>query len=182
MKKNGVGITGGGMIRYLGNKEEMQEFFHLIDRYTKEYDSNTDYNLILDRLYKRYLKLEELEETKRLLNRIQNIFFKIPCDAEYIRFLNTNMESSSVNFKAKNLKEFFEEYFYIILKTIDSAIFDHEYYKKKGEFSYRRVRITKQDIVQHTIDEMRPNEIYDNLEGEPYWIRESVVDWDASKK
>lgn len=178
MKEFKIGASGGGYFGDIGTKVEMKIFFNAIAKYSRIYDQYTDYDLILDRLYKRYLKLEELSTATTLLNRIKDIFAKIMVPKEYLDFAIKNEASTSFNLKANNLMIFFDKYFEAILDYIAKALYNHEYYKKIGEYSYQRVMICHTDVVPATVASMRPDELYDKLEGDPYWMREPVIDWD----
>jgi hypothetical protein len=153
-------------------------FFDAIEKYSRIHDPYADYDVILDRLYKRYLRLEELSIATTLLNRIRDVLMKIVVSQEYIDFAMKNEDSTSFDIKANNLAGYFGEYFRKIEDAIKCALYNHEERKKEGRFSYKRVTICHTDIVPATIADMRPDELYDNLEGEPYWMREPVMDWD----
>lgn len=178
MIKESIAISGGGIMLEIGSEVEMQMFFNAIAKYSKIHDPNTDYNVILDRLYKRYLKLEEVSLANALLKRIQIIFTKIVVPQEYIDFAIKNAQATSFHVKSNNLSEYFRRYFATAQSAIQNALYNHESKKKAGKFSYRKVLISHSDIVSSTIAKMRPDELYDSLEGEPYWMRKPVMDWD----
>jgi hypothetical protein len=60
--KNKYGYVGGGTIYSLGSLSDMILFFDCIKFYVPLKYPNENFDVILDRLYKRYLKLEELDE------------------------------------------------------------------------------------------------------------------------
>lgn len=124
-----VAIYGGATSLSVGNRHEMQFFFECIQYYTSKFDATTDYSLILDRLYKRYLRLEELAPALGSIKK----FIKDQRDHDKNPF----------NLKATNLESFFDKHLSVAEKAIINAKKMYEIYQKKGEDFYQRVMITK---------------------------------------
>ena len=76
-----IGIAGGGTVWSLGTAQEIQLFFDCIDVYVVKSFPNEDWELITDRLYKRYLRQQELDIAVEKMNLIQKVFATLPNSA-----------------------------------------------------------------------------------------------------
>jgi hypothetical protein len=124
-----IGVCGGGDMWALGEGEEYKQLFKKLINYH-----------LLDRLYKRYIRIGDLKQTKEIL---------------------LGVASSLRN---KNELELFAK----LLKSVAFAIENTEYVlKKRGKYS--PVHITLTDVPYCFLN--IPLEDYDNLEGDPLWLR-----------
>ena len=73
-----VGFCGGYSILELGPVADMQVFFYAVEIAASRLSVGEDAHLLTDRLYRRYLRLEELDQAADLLQKIQKIMQKIP--------------------------------------------------------------------------------------------------------
>ena len=76
-----IGIAGGGTVWSLGTAQEIQLFFDCIDAYVVKSFPNEDWRLITDRLYKRYLRPQELDIAVEKMNMIEKVFATLPNSA-----------------------------------------------------------------------------------------------------
>ena len=96
-------------------------------------------NELIDRLYRRYVRREEAEDTLSLL-------------------------------KAKSLDDKNMRLHKILVEKFEKEIEHAEYFFKRfGE--YIPIRIIISDMPYPLIEEEIPLEDYDNLEGDPFWMR-----------
>lgn len=157
----------------------MQFFFECIQYYTLNFDSTTDYSLVMDRLYKRYLRLEELDPVLSLIKKIRSVFAKIEVPTDFIEGQKDH-ENNMFNLKVLNLEDFFDKHLRVVESAITNAKEMYEIYKKRGQDFYQKVMITGAHPVYSTIDEDRPEEMYDKLtqDQQPYWLlAEPVKDY-----
>ncbi|BEH99974.1 hypothetical protein AAGU66_13385 [Edwardsiella ictaluri] len=125
-----VGFIGGSSMVELGTPDEMADFFEFFFKSIKD-DKN---HAILDRLYKKYVRLEELQE----INRITQGF----------------KDSLSTDIKDK-----YSKYIAGIETCIESAKLFHESW---GIYQPLRVGIT--DVPFYIDDKRRPLAQYDALD------------------
>ena len=76
-----IGIAGGGTVWNLGTAQEIQLFFDCIETYVVKSFPNENWELITDRLYKRYLRPQELDVAVEKMKMIQKVFATIPNNA-----------------------------------------------------------------------------------------------------
>lgn len=119
----------------LGSATEMIDFFE----YIKKYEDNE----LLDRLYKKYVRFEELDET-----------------ALMVRKLKEGLSS--------DVEEKFSKYLSGIETCIESA---KMFYNSWG--IYQPVKAGVTDVPEYIQDKNRPQEQYDVLSPDdpPFWLR-----------
>jgi len=76
-----VGFCGGSEVRDLGSASDMEVFFKGVDLACSRLALDDDSGLLIDRLYRRYLRLEELAPTAALIGSVRDILTTIPADA-----------------------------------------------------------------------------------------------------
>ena len=121
-----IAVRSFNTINWLGSPNELFELFKLIND-----------GLLIDRLYRRYVRRTETEQTLKLLDDKAN-----------------SIESNLLN----ELRE-----------KVVIGVQNSEYFKKYGE--YVPVRLVIGDMPYLLIEEEIPLEDYDNLEGDPLWMR-----------
>jgi len=161
-----VGFCGGYSILELGPVADMQVFFYSIGIAASRLPAGEDSRLLTDRLYRRYLRLDELGQATRLLQKIQKIMQHIPTkgvdwgDFKWDKS-HTNLEKSK-----ENLAELLEIYFDSVYEIIDDAQNFEKTFKK-----YTPVMTAVTDLPRVITDTKRPLAEYDALEGDPIWLR-----------
>jgi len=161
-----VGFCGGYSILEIGPVADMQVFFYGIQIAALRLPAGEDGRLLTDRLYKRYLRLDELDQAAQLLQKIQNIMLQIPTkkvdwgDFKWDKS-HTNLEKSK-----KNLAELLERYFNSAYEIISDAQHFEKHFK-----NYRPVMTAVTDLGRVITDTNRPLAEYDALEGDPIWLR-----------
>ena len=96
-----IGFSGGGLITELGSIEDVQMFFDLINYYVVKKYPNKNWPIIMDRLYKRYIKSDELDMSVELMECVKNEFKNIKSTPKhnkenfdyskniFVRYINT---------------------------------------------------------------------------------------------
>lgn len=159
------GFHGGGSMYELGSVSDMVLFFECINFYAAKKHPETDWSLLTDRLYRRYLRLEELEEAVKLMNKVKEIFSTLPNSAidwpEDFDLTKTRLDKN-----LPTLLDIFSAYFRNFFRSVESAQLNYEAFQ-----SYKPVRSGTTDTPYYIDDKNRPLEEYDQLEGKPFWLR-----------
>ena len=161
-----IGFYSDCLINKIGRKEDISAFFQLVNDLVVKKDFKTDWSLITDRFYKRYLKWEELDPASILMRRIQEIFADIPTNKVDWNSLSID-ENTQLKLQEKSLAVVFDKIFIGFEECKDIAILE---YKKSGKY-IQPLRIVVADIPELMKDKLRPLADYDNLVGEPFWLR-----------
>ncbi|MGD7458487.1 hypothetical protein [Ralstonia pseudosolanacearum] len=73
-----VGFDGGHSIYELGLDSDLVLFFDCLRAYGEQAHPEQGWSLLTDRLYRRYLRLEELDKALTLMEKAQQIFAQHP--------------------------------------------------------------------------------------------------------
>jgi hypothetical protein len=158
-----VGVMGGNSLCELGTVDDVQFFFDCIGKFVVE-RNEAKWTVITDRLYRRYLKPEELPIAGNLLLEIEEKFKTInPKDAGLAKCLTAE---SRLDPSAPTLADLFTKFFQQIMKCKRSSELFFETWKKHQE-----VRIVISDMPRFINDKARKLEEFDKLTGEPFWKR-----------
>ena len=134
-----IGIAGGGTVWSLGTAQEIQLFFDCIEAYVVKSFPNENWKLITDRLYKRYLRPQELDVAIEKMNTIQKIFATFPNNAvEWTDYAVLDKEYH-LNQYAKTLDKIFKKYFEAFYDCVEAAKLSYESYTQNPAFEYERV-------------------------------------------
>src|SRR5437868_11039132 len=76
-----VGFHGGSSICELGEAGDVILFFRFIEKYAVQRHSDLDWSILTDRLYRRYLRAEDLDFACRLMKIVKDSFQLIPSSA-----------------------------------------------------------------------------------------------------
>jgi hypothetical protein len=161
-----VGFCGGYSILELGPVADMQVFFYGIGIAASRLPIGEDSRLLTDRLYRRYLRLDELGQATHLLQEIQKIMQQIPTKSVDWGDFKWDKSQTNLEKSKKNLAELLERYF-------DSAyeiIVDAQHFEKTFK-KYTPVMTAVTDLPRVITDTKRPLAEYDALEGDPIWLR-----------
>lgn len=173
MKRN-IGIFGGGSIRILGPVSDVVLFFGCIKSFAVPEFPENNLALITDRLYRRYLKIEELDSAKKLMEEIHMIFSKTPSGAiEWGDAMLGKQEKTILNPDLDTLSDVFSKYFNSFFYCVGAARSSYESFKDYPDYKYEPVRIGISNVPNFMLDERRPLSDYDSLgdEEKPFWLR-----------
>jgi hypothetical protein len=164
--RHNIGINGGSSICEIGPQPDVVVFFKCLDIYVVQTHLDTDYSLLTDRLYRRYLRLEELDKATTLMGQARQKFAKILSTSVDWESMGITLTKSSLNLTKKTLADVFSKYF----ECFDSCVSDARlFYNDWGK--YLPVRVMVSDVPEFITDKLRPLEEYDALEGEPFWLQ-----------
>jgi len=161
-----VGFCGGYSILELGPVADMQAFFYGIQIACLRLPAGEDSRLLTDRLYKRYLRLDELDQAIHLLQKIQNIMRQIPTKRVDWGDFKWDKSHTNLDKSKKNLSDLLERHFNSAYEIISDA----QHFEKKFK-KYTPVMTAVTDLPRVITDTKRPLAEYDALEGDPIWLR-----------
>jgi hypothetical protein len=135
--------------------------------------SEQDWSLLSDRLYKRYLRLNELDAALILMEEVRKIFAALPSNAiDWQDYEATKATTNNrLDTSKGTLADVFEKFFEKFMRCCESAKISYEMFKSYVGYEYEPVRFIVTDIPWSTAENMRPLEEYDALDGEPFWTR-----------
>ena len=166
-----IGFTGGARIVELGTDSDMQLFFDCILYYVPPKYPNQNWSLITDYLYRRYLKLEELDAAVALMKLVEKEFKQLDREAfDWSKILSGQVKSDLDRAKS-TLFEIFGKYFEAFYKCIESAIVNYECFKSNSNYEYEPVMVTISTIPYCVSYSQIPLSVFDNLQPDekPIW-------------
>ena len=178
-----IGISGASSVNSIGSVPDTKTFFEcisiyymkrggLFDKIAGYFDvagSNKD-EALLERLYRRYVRFEDLEATHAMIKKIKQAF---------IRIKTVNVDWSKTSFEAMDTKldlsketlaDVFDKYFESFDKRINEINY---FFDRYGEY-HDPLRFAISDIPYHVIDtDLTPLSKYDELKEDelPLWAR-----------
>lgn len=160
-----IGYLGINSIMNLGTRSDVVLFFDVIKAYPVFDNPEIDFSLVTDRLYKRYVRFEDLDKTHELMKFIGESFKALPpscvewSPVQTIENGRTNLDNSK-----STLYEVFQDYFECFDELVASAKY---FYEDDG--SYRPIKIARTTTPYYVYFKRIPLEYYDNLNEKPYW-------------
>ncbi|MDC6379308.1 hypothetical protein BW687_003840 [Pseudomonas graminis] len=160
-----VGFQGGSSIFELGIASDMACFFSVI---RGKIELSRSELLILDRLYRRYLRLEELEGATVLMLRSRQCLAGISTCMVELEGLGWRSNNSCLDSTCLNYAEIFVKYFDGFEYCVESA---KGFYEDWGV--YKPVRTVVCDMPDYMVEKLRPLDEYDSLGANdpPFWLR-----------
>ena len=166
-----VGFSGGSSIIELGFISDMQLFFDCINYYVVPAYPEIDFSLITDRLYKRYLKLDDLDLGLKLMKIIQEKFQELDRESVDWQPMETGIVDTKLDIYKENLYRIYHRYFSGFNEIVDSCYSFDESFRDVSDYEPRLVMISLSDIpIFFTYNEI-PLTVFDALnenEG-PIW-------------
>ncbi|WP_256583554.1 hypothetical protein [Burkholderia singularis] len=108
-----IGFHGGHTIYELGPVPDVVLFFSCLVRYVEQDHPEQDWSLLTDRLYRRYLRRDELEPALMLMAKAREIFAQKHAASfvEWDPAMLANSEKSWLNPEQPTLADVFREFF-----------------------------------------------------------------------
>ena len=148
----------------LGTVDDVQMFFDCIDKYAMRQKGDARWNLITDRLYRRYLNIEDLPVAAELMSDIKSQFEKIsPTEAKLEKQFE---DKSMLDLNQETLAQVFGKFF----DAFSSCKEGIELFFKRWN-KYQPIRFVISDMPQLVNEKVRKLDQYDSLTGEPFWKR-----------
>jgi hypothetical protein len=161
-----VGFCGGSAVRELGPASDMQVFFGCLHLAIPYLATGHDGGLLTDRLYRRYLRLEELEPAAALLTQVHKILSDVPAKSVDWKSMGWVSALTKLSPSDQTVDLVIHRY----LKGAQDLIDNARSYEKRFQ-EYRPVMTIISDLPRFVIDDRRPLAEYDALEGDPMWLR-----------
>ncbi len=164
-----VGFFGGHSLYELGPVSDVILFFKCLNCFVVAKKADRDWSLLTSRLYRGYLRVEELELASQLMSEVRNIFLMTPSSAVYeLRDDIDEQEGGWIVAKGGDLEEVFSKYFDLFIRAKESALS----FLKEFEI-YQPVRVIASDMPAFILERRRSLAEYDNLSSAdlPFWLR-----------
>ncbi|MFT8731441.1 MAG: hypothetical protein ABF752_06160 [Acetobacter fabarum] len=164
-----VSVYGGSLLTELGSSEEVEYFFRCVNHFV-EYQKKIQLPLVTDRLYRRYVSVENFDELRNNLSIIRNIFNEITISEVDLYGFNLKEFDINLNKSGNKLIYIFYSYFSSFERCMDTAERVHKKYT-----SYTPLLIGRDIIAPlfamgiHDARDKKIRERYDTLEGNPLW-------------
>lgn len=162
---NVVAIQGGGNVKHLGSAAKVLALFDCIRKFGAD---TLDQGLLLDRLYKRYLRNEEVEPALTALKHVLRRFEAIHSRDVDWAALGVDTDEPTFQSADASLAEVWSEFFRRINDCGESVL----YYCRKGEPWAAPLKLSRADFASLDREDKRPMAEYDALEGPPFWLAE----------
>ncbi|CAG9186327.1 exonuclease SbcCD subunit D C-terminal domain-containing protein [Cupriavidus pampae] len=162
-----IGFHGGHTIYELGPVSDVVLFFDCLNIYAEREHPKQKWSLLTDRLYRRYLRLEDLDAASALMEQARQIFADLPSSAvEWEPRMVGNEEKTWLAPNQPTLADVFRKYFEHFASARSSA----ESFQKAFNI-YQPVRVVISDLPGFARDKNKPLAEYDALEGMPFWLQ-----------
>ncbi|QTD94157.1 hypothetical protein [Burkholderia anthina] len=168
-----IGFSGGSSICELGPAPDVVLFFECLKIHAERAHPEQDWSLLTDRLYRRYLRLEELDQASALMENARQLFSQLPAKSavEWDAMMLANPEKSWLNPEQPTLADVFGKYFEHFSLCVESARLNFESFKSYPGYSYEPVRVVISDSAGFARDKNKPLAEYDAIEGKPFWLQ-----------
>jgi hypothetical protein len=163
-----IAFEGGSSLHELGPRPDVVCFFHLLGLCSVNLGGSA---LLTDRLYRRYLRLLELEPARALMDEVRSRFNRTETARVDWSGAGRDAENSRLDLSKSTLAGVFESYFQGFVHCEESARLNYEEFHGYRGYAYEPVRIVIADQPWLLIDKKRPLVEYDALEGSPFWLR-----------
>ncbi|MBS0057358.1 hypothetical protein [Yersinia sp. Marseille-Q3913] len=163
-----VGFHGGHTVYEHGPAADMIVFFQCIALYGKNVQTDYDFSLLTDRLYRRYLRESELIPAMDLMSTVESLFCKIPSNPANWIMMGVDFELTKLDLNQPTLHLVFVDYFHHFYEAKESAESFLDIFK-----IYQPVKIVITELPWFIEDKNRPLEQYDALgpDDPPFWLR-----------
>ncbi|OAI58851.1 hypothetical protein RSP795_22550 [Ralstonia solanacearum] len=163
-----IGFHGGSSLCELGTVSDVVLFFDCLRMYVESTHPEQDWSLLSDRLYRRYLREDELDAALMLMEQAKQIFSTHPAATavNWDPALLDDRQRTWLDPKLPTLADVFAKYFESFSHCVESSKIFLNSWKM-----YKPVRTVIADMPDFAVEKKRPLEEYDALEGEPLWRR-----------
>ena len=161
-----VGFFGGSSLFELGPPADVELFFGAVNLLAIPAHPSPNWSILTDRLFRRYLHLNELDAAQQLMDDTKEIFDSMPS----LRIDWSNITSpkavTRLDPHRQSLGQVFSKYFEAFAYCRESA---EVFFKTWNE--YQPLRIVISDMPAFMVEKSRSIKEYDVLEGVPFWRR-----------
>lgn len=163
-----IGLDGGHTVYELGPVSDVVLFFRCLSVFAEASQPEKDWGLLTDRLYKRYLRIEELDQAASLMGSVKIVFASLPISSVgWDIDLLQDCTKTWLDINNETLADVFSKYFDIFIKAKNSAT---SFLDNFGV--YQPVKIVPSDMPLFMIEKERSLADYDNLKRDdlPFWL------------
>lgn len=153
-------------INGVGTRFEVLAFFRLIDAIVTQRYPEHDISLINDRFYRRYIAQQDAPASLDQMAFIEDIFEQTPSSAVDWNELCSRQKPTGFPINQNNCKLVFKYYF----DTFRESHGTSNYFFENG-YGYEPVGILRHRLPYFAIDDASSLDLYDELEGDPFWLR-----------
>ncbi|AHG65578.1 hypothetical protein [Advenella mimigardefordensis] len=170
MKK--VGFTGGALVVELGYSRDMLFFFDCLKFVCERQYPERNWILLTERLFKYYVRRNEVDETNELMQEAYDIFSKTSTKSVDFSEIIQDSWASELNISLKTLSDVFSRYFSAFFECYESAKLMYDEFKSYPDYQYEPIRIVLTSMPEHLDDMHRELIQYDALarEDSPFWL------------
>jgi hypothetical protein len=161
-----IGFVAGPTLHELGPVADVQKFFDCLALVAVTPYPDRDWSLLTERLYRRYLRLDELQPAQDLMDVAKAAFAATPSASIDWGDVTASPGTSRLKTDRPTLADVFSAYFDSFADCRESAELTDKLWK-----NYRPLKIVVSDLPRFISEKDRPPEAYDTLEGEPFWKR-----------
>lgn len=160
-------FTGGDLILQIGSLNDLLCFFNIIEKYAAPSLDDTDRQLVLDRLYKRYLRIDETPVAVEAMRRVQNALLHVPTSS--VNWDNHHIKSGQTTFDLQEgtVAGAVSHFFKAFPRCAESTMYCNN---QATHRFFRPVKICRSDFGSLDREDRRPLEEYDALDGPPFWL------------
>ncbi|WP_239375358.1 hypothetical protein [Snodgrassella gandavensis] len=166
-----TGFCGGSSVFTLGTDSDMELFFDCISYYLQPKYPEENWSILTDRLYRRYLKLEELDTAEFLIKLVEKEFKQLDQEAIDWSPILSGKAKSDLDKTKSTLYDIFERYFYAFHYCVESAKINYEDFKSDPDYEYEPVMVAITILPYSISYEQIPLSVFDNLgaDEKPIW-------------
>jgi len=161
-----VGFYGGSEVRGLGSASDMKAFFACVDLAIEKMPLDARSVVLTDRLYRRYLRLDELDVAAELLGAVRNVLAGIAASTLDWRLVGWDPSTTRLDPSSGMVADVLSRH----LKGAVDLISNARSFEKRFNI-YQPVITVITDTPRFYAESLRSLADYDALEGEPMWLR-----------
>jgi hypothetical protein len=160
-----IGLSGGSSLSELGPASDVQLFFDCVEEFVVYKLPEQDWNILTDRLYRRYIRIDELAKAAEMMEQVKQVFANLSSSAVDWGGITGASAKTRLDPSRSTLAEVFAKYFENFAYCKESA----EFFFKSWKI-YQPVRIVVSDMPEFMKEKNRQLDDYEKLEGPPFWL------------
>ena len=159
-----IALTGGSSVIDIGSVADVELFFECINALVVPLHPDLDWHPIHDRLYRRYVRRDELPAAQACMERIQRTFATLP--AHSVDWSAIDPAQTKLAWRHGSLADVFAAWFAAFTHCCESAeLFQQDF------GIYQPVKLIPSAMPRMFTEKKRSPADYDAIEGDPFWKR-----------
>lgn len=166
-----VGFIGGNTLVEVGGVVGMRAFFEVIAA-VETSDGDTSMSEIVDRLFRRYVRLDDVARTRSVLISVKEKLSSWSTRDLAAELSEAERDQSGILFSECNVAAAFSKYFFAVERCLDASESSLKYFSERTDiaYEYEPVMVISQ-VPAFILDRRIPLSDYDLLDGPPYWLQ-----------